>query len=169
MKRALRYLRIGWSVFFGVLCLLLIVLWVRSYWWVDAMYGHLGVGGVNSFVVESAEAQTTIYVGLLSIRHVDGWPWGGDSEWGLLDESVLNICDRHFCELRREAAIPNFSVYHSRWGHGAITIPNWYPVATCITLTAFPWVRWSRRFSLRTLLIAITLVALALGLYVSLR
>src|SRR6478735_11109675 len=28
-----RKLRIAWSVFWGLACLLLIVLWVRSYWW----------------------------------------------------------------------------------------------------------------------------------------
>ena len=33
-------------------------------------------------------------------------------------------------------------------------------------LAAAPWIRWSRRFSLRTLLIATTLVAVVLGLIV---
>src|SRR5262245_49963380 len=32
-----RKLRIAWSVFWGVACLLLIVLWVRSYWWNDLL------------------------------------------------------------------------------------------------------------------------------------
>src|SRR5262245_24453789 len=30
-----RKLRIAWSAVCGVVCLLLIVLWVRSYWWAD--------------------------------------------------------------------------------------------------------------------------------------
>src|SRR6185295_19427494 len=30
-----RKLRIAWSVFWGAACVLLIVLWVRSYWWFD--------------------------------------------------------------------------------------------------------------------------------------
>ena len=30
-----RKLRIAWSVVFGVVAVLLIVLWVRSYWWVE--------------------------------------------------------------------------------------------------------------------------------------
>jgi hypothetical protein len=32
-----RNLRIAWSVAWGVVCLLLVVLWVRSYWWADAI------------------------------------------------------------------------------------------------------------------------------------
>src|SRR6476660_5357855 len=30
-----RTLRIAWSVFWGLACVLLIVLWVRSYWWTE--------------------------------------------------------------------------------------------------------------------------------------
>src|SRR4051794_19852377 len=30
-----RKLRIAWSVFWGLACVLLVVLWVRSYWWED--------------------------------------------------------------------------------------------------------------------------------------
>jgi hypothetical protein len=37
------------------------------------------------------------------------------------------------------------------------------------TPAALPWTRWSRRFTLRTLLIATTLVAVVLGLIVWLR
>ena len=32
-----RKLRIAWSVGWGVACLLLIALWVRSYWWVEGV------------------------------------------------------------------------------------------------------------------------------------
>ena len=37
--RLIRGLRIAWSVWWGILCVLLIVLWVRSYWWVDQCHG----------------------------------------------------------------------------------------------------------------------------------
>jgi hypothetical protein len=48
-----RKLRIAWSVVWGVVAMLLIVLWVRSYWWMDAVgdatsaanYGCLSVDG----------------------------------------------------------------------------------------------------------------------------
>src|SRR4051794_26966620 len=36
-RRMLRYLRIVFSAFCGLACVLLIALWVRSYYWVDAV------------------------------------------------------------------------------------------------------------------------------------
>jgi hypothetical protein len=41
--------------------------------------------------------------------------------------------------------------------------PYWPFVATAATVSLIPWLRW--RFSLRTLLIATTLVAVGLGLF----
>src|SRR6476646_1576226 len=53
-----RKLRIAWSVFWGLAAVLLIVLWVRSYWyseWINyssppshlRVYCNRGVGGIN--------------------------------------------------------------------------------------------------------------------------
>src|SRR5262245_28443668 len=39
--RLFRGIRIAWSVGCGVLCLLLIALWVRSYWWVEEIIGDI--------------------------------------------------------------------------------------------------------------------------------
>ncbi len=46
----------------------------------------------------------------------------------------------------------------------AVRVPCWFAVLMSATLTAVPWIRW--RFSLRTLLVATTLVAVVLGLAV---
>src|SRR5262245_56059937 len=35
--RLIRGLRIAWSVWWGILCVLLVVLWVRSYWFKDEL------------------------------------------------------------------------------------------------------------------------------------
>jgi hypothetical protein len=40
-------------------------------------------------------------------------------------------------------------------------VPSWIPVLVVATLTAAPWIRW--RFSLSTLLIAMTFIAILLG------
>src|SRR4051794_21664600 len=37
--RLLRGLRITWTAICGIACILLIGLWVRSYWWIE-WYGH---------------------------------------------------------------------------------------------------------------------------------
>jgi hypothetical protein len=46
------------------------------------------------------------------------------------------------------------------------TVLIWMPEALVLSLAAIPWIRWSKRFSLRTLLIATTLVAVVPGLMV---
>jgi hypothetical protein len=48
-----------------------------------------------------------------------------------------------------------------------IRVPYWFPVVLSLVVAVAPWLRWSRRFSLRTLLIATTLVAVVLGLIVA--
>jgi hypothetical protein len=45
-------------------------------------------------------------------------------------------------------------------------VPFWFPVLIASLFTVSPWIGWSNRFSLRTLLIATTLVAGVLGLAV---
>jgi hypothetical protein len=48
-----------------------------------------------------------------------------------------------------------------RVGGGVLWVPHWFPFVITATVAAAPWIRW--RFSLRTLLIAMTLVAVVLG------
>jgi hypothetical protein len=49
-------------------------------------------------------------------------------------------------------------------GYQSVFLPYWFLVAASATAGAITWLRW--RFSLRTLLIAITLVAVWMGLIV---
>jgi hypothetical protein len=46
-------------------------------------------------------------------------------------------------------------------------VPNWFTIGLLATIGAFPWTHW--RFSLRTLLIVMTLVAVALWVVVAFR
>ena len=45
-----RKVRIVWSVAWGIACVLLVVLWVRSYWWTDS------IEYVESFVSTTVES-----------------------------------------------------------------------------------------------------------------
>jgi hypothetical protein len=49
------------------------------------------------------------------------------------------------------------------------TAPYWCCVLLSAMLALIPWLAWSPRFSIRTLLVATTLVALALGIWAHLR
>ena len=41
--------------------------------------------------------------------------------------------------------------------------PHWLLAALCVVIAVAPWLAWPRRFSLRALLIIITLVAVMIG------
>jgi hypothetical protein len=73
MAKFLRYLRIAWSVGCVVVCVLLIVLWVRSYWWLNLIKGPLTPS--KTLVLTSSNGFFT--VGTLSstayIWKVDRW------------------------------------------------------------------------------------------------
>jgi hypothetical protein len=49
------------------------------------------------------------------------------------------------------------------------SIPDWPLVVAASVVAAVPWIQWRSRFSLRTLLIATTLVAVGLGAIVMAR
>jgi hypothetical protein len=50
-----------------------------------------------------------------------------------------------------------------------LDVPFWFIVLISLALAAAPWLRTRWRFSLRTLLLATTLVAVVLGLVVAMR
>src|SRR4029078_4692141 len=58
-----------------------------------------------------------------------------------------------------------------RWIRGSgdwhLTVPYWASLLLTVALSTAPWIGWSRRCSLRTLLIVTTLVAVVLGLIVA--
>jgi hypothetical protein len=144
----LRKLRISFSILCGILCLLLIALWVRSFCQHD---------------VVSGPALPTLKCGAMSLvgRLIIGWsrrpPF--PSEWELRNHAA-----------RREK--PFFRQPKIVFGFGAINtpieqaiiLPHWFLIAITATFAVAPWRKLSWRFSLRTLLIATTLVAAVLGL-----
>src|SRR4051794_22609027 len=79
-----RKLRIAWSVFWGVACVLLIALWVRSYLWIDSITMPIGtksaaqVGAAGSrvfvqFFPNNYAAKRTNATGIESFPL--GWSW----------------------------------------------------------------------------------------------
>ncbi len=48
-----------------------------------------------------------------------------------------------------------------------VRTPIWIPALTVAILAGVPWIRWSKQFTIRTMLIATALVALVLGIIVS--
>ena len=145
-----RKLRIAWSVAWGVVAVLLIVLWVRSYSRAEGLtyitsklsrFGCNSEKGAMFFVYTSTMFQGTAgltYYRRLPNQEIHGLPWW--QSWSDPSESGIMF-----------------------------SLPYWLLSPATIILAALSWLRWSRRFSLRTLLIATTVVAVVLGLIVWLR
>jgi hypothetical protein len=135
-SRLTRYLRIAVTALSVTACVLLIALWVRSYRWTDSTM---------------TQPQATSYRG------------------------KLIVAEMFVFEFKRPTAISSppkyrFGIFSSSdVGHELspinplFTIPYWSFVLVSGALAVAPWIRWSNRFSLRTLLIATTLVAVALA------
>jgi hypothetical protein len=145
-----RKLRFAWSVACDIACVLLIALWVRSYWWTDAF--DLQVATSHPLYLRSAPGCCTLFTGydIASERHAPGF-------WQLR-HNYIDPKIRYWSWLA-------FS-YDSYWDnlYLVLVIPHWLLALASAALGAVPWIRW--HFSLRTLLIATTLVAVVLGLVV---
>ena len=142
MKRFLRYVRITFSATCLIACVLLIVLWVRSYWWADFCEGSIWSHWLK---VES-------FGGQFVIKHY----FFEDSGWSLHSYPIEEMVSKEFMTGR---GLPTFEL-----GPGLLLLPYWFLVLSCAVGIAVPW--FSYRFSLRTLLIAMTLIAVVLGLIV---
>jgi hypothetical protein len=144
-----RKLRIAWSVGCGIACVLLIVLWVRSYWQRDTINCLVPRG----LVVSSLH-------GRISVSH---FPFRlEDSRW-----------ERKWVwkSFQIKSTPPELLAAHS-WHYESsrfdthVTFPSWFAVILVGAFGVTPWVRWKKRFSLRTLLVTTTLVAVVLGVVV---
>jgi hypothetical protein len=138
----LKYLRIAVTACSLTACVLLVALWVRSYGWT-----YIIKGGIYSLWLQ--EGHISLHASPYGLRQ----PWQQFSY-----ETPESI--REFYEHRSDWA---YIVESNGWN---ITIPHWFLGLLAAALATVPWIRWSKRFSLRTLLIATTLVAVALALVV---
>jgi hypothetical protein len=144
----LHYLRIGLTALSLTACVLLVALWVRSYWFRDRVEGRLSQSTLfNAWSME----------GQLSCLVTDG-----QGHWRFSSTPVL------------DPQLPMSAMFKIGWDNnrpGSVVLycPNWSLVLILATLAAVPWLPWSKRFSLRTLLIATTLIAVGLTVIVLLR
>ena len=148
-----RRVRIAVSVFFAVLTVLLCVLWVRSYWTRDHFRWHVTTGRALSVSSRGG------IVGVVT------WTEDLDGVTSLVDSGPVAGSPP-----RRQMSNPlRFELLRSQeFGSLGVVVPYWFPIFITAVCVAIPWVLNTRRFSLRTLLIATTLVAVALALVIRL-
>jgi hypothetical protein len=150
-----RYLRIAFSVTCGIACVLLVVLWVRSFHAKDSMRGCIAGSKLHMYL--------STLKGEIALSF-DEWR-GNPHPW--IFESKSNL-ENMSSVLPSVTGKPPLSWLGFRWyfkpNLWAIIFPYWFAVLLPASVASLPWLRW--QFSLRTLLIATTLVAVVLGLIV---
>jgi hypothetical protein len=145
----LRKLRIAVSAVCGILCLLLIALWVRSYWWMDRV----------DFTTRPTFVSTPV-------RYCE-------SVGGMLQLT----CDFPFDELSWVSNLDYAAYTIEDWYGGldidvttnftfskeyiSIGVPHWWVLTFTLAAAIIPWLHW--RFSLRALLFTVTVTGVILG------
>jgi hypothetical protein len=149
-----RKLRIAWSVGWGILAVLLIALWVRSYWSHDIVSWSWNLKqGIRIDAVSGGAS--FMYFDWRSSGYTDLRPWGFTS---------LPQDEFQFFPISGEPdGDAGFLLQPLTDGYVA-ALPYWFLLLTCCTAGVIPWLKW--RYRLRTLLIATTLLAVVLGLIV---
>jgi hypothetical protein len=141
----------------GVVCLLLVVLWVRSFFYSATL--HLPVS--SEYIVELWSVE-----GRLSFFRTHSPREARNSRLEVHSGRVERWLDY---ELWRH---PHWGSFWQGYGFGLwnnwaalrIDAPYWIVTLIVASMGALPWVHWFKwRFSLRTLLIAMTVVAVVLG------
>jgi hypothetical protein len=179
MSRFLRYLRIAFSATCLIACVLLTVLWVRSYKTVDELHGRLL--GQQSLLVGS---KTGFLAGIVfqSDASTIDWQWEIHSTKVDDEEQMFHLEGSQGYVDSLGIGWYDHPTYHSqeKWYFGitygwstplngvGVLCRYWLLVlatALCGVVVA-PWKLVSWRFTTCTLLIATTLVAVVLGLAV---
>jgi hypothetical protein len=139
-----RKLRIAWSVTWGIVAVLLCFLWLRSFKSMDRLGGP--ISSTRIILIASINGHVLV-----------NWPF---HDWGY-------VWNMRSTSLNSKDAWPYFVDCDFRQLPDGFAMPQWFPVLVTLFLTASPWTL--SRFSLRTLLVATTLLAVVLGLIVWLR
>jgi hypothetical protein len=156
-ERTIRVLRITASAVCGALCVLLIVLWARGYWYFDGFETL-----TNSRLLRIWNVDGRLVLELLkpspnqTVAALHRLSWGRPYLCEPIDLSGARI-----------AATGGYQFGHASGLMRTITwAPHWAFVLLFGSLAVAPWIKWSTQFSLRTLLIVATLIAVVLGLMV---
>ena len=140
-----RNLRIAWSVACGIAAVLLVALWMRSYW-------------VEDFCEWSSQSKNYGVFsdnGRLSLQRAEFIAMQFDFQYGEISASE---------GMNSSTAPSAFGASLNAWESGwfaSISYAWGLPILGVAAMC--PWFPWSKRLGLRSLLIATTLVAVGLG------
>jgi hypothetical protein len=144
-----KYVRIAVTALCLAACMLLVALWVRSYWWSDECTL------ASRLMIRSAPGRVHYHALFDPYSFTQDWNY---SCWPISDgASKLELAkDNLFRFARHSITTPG-------------VVPYWFLILPPAALSVVLWIRQLKwRFSLRTLFIATTLVAAGLGSIIAL-
>ena len=161
--RIARALRITWTALCGIACVLLCVLWVRSHSWID----QATIRVTHSQSLDLILIRDGIrFVGRYNLANPDPNFWSWDT-LPLSKIQSIAFAPRKVWDGRR---IDWGDTSRRGFNEVYVLLPYWLLVSAMAAFAAVPWLKIiPSRFNLRTLLLAMTLVALVLGRIVWLR
>lgn len=141
--------RIAWSLVCGMVGVVLIVLWARSYSRLEEISGS----GRNANSVSTIKGSLIVNSGGFTFSADEQ----GDGAMTFSNRKPL-AGGRFYFSTTSGISDLDYTTRGDPW-----TLPLWVCVGAAGALLALPWLPWSARFSLRTLLLMITLSAIAAG------
>jgi hypothetical protein len=150
-----RKLRIAWSVVWGVVAVLLIVVWrLHGATYLNGHFPSVSRFNITSYCFSDSKWKDTV-----SFYVIFGWDSRNDSQWEIGRALGLG------------GGLPEgFDIKIDNGHTGSIYAPHWFLVLLSASVGVIPWMAVIfrvRRFSLRTLLIVTMLFAIGLYLLVT--
>jgi hypothetical protein len=155
-SRAGRWLRVSASAAILAVSAVVALLWLRNFWWADV--GWTPLPGYGQLTIASADGQIEF-----SISYPNGrWATPPATSWGW--QSYTASQNRAV-----KVVVPWKTVVRYRIARNGtvIVLPHWLLYIAPLLAATVPWIRWSRRFTIRTMLVAMTLIAVLLAMIVT--
>jgi len=148
-----RALRIAWSVLIGLMAIVLIALWVRSYSKHEAFGGPISPKSSIEFASVDGRVYVTIF------RQPQSVWWTKTYQIGKFGVKGLVAHRRSLAGFKFYNEVVNATVVFR-----GVAVPYWAQVLGCGVIGLLSWRDW--RFSIRALFIGMTVVAVGFGLLI---
>lgn len=143
--RVIKWLRVAVSAGCLVVFLVVGVLWMRSYRTIDVMHARFGI------------SQRVLFCSMDSNIYVGTYP---DVHFYTLGKAPPKVVELDSGRIPTPVSSKVLRLQNSR----ALIVPHCLIAISAAVFAMLPWIPWSWRFSLRTMLFVTTLIAGALGL-----
>jgi hypothetical protein len=186
--RLVRGIKITWTALCGLAVILLLLFWVRSYFYSDSIaiawispYQSLDLNSVRGRVavhlLPSREWWNSVKAQAIFVPEggymIPGLSHHFDSNGRPMELSLPEVGEKFVNVTSRQISYSDQHLIaaeklENRWGFGrgmySYLFPHWFLALVVAIVGAAPWLPW--RFSLRTLLVATTVIAFTCGFIV---